>query len=407
MNKILVSDLPCLFGSLVEKYRLGPCDDTNCDKKYWRRASGNKANERVKIFAKYFSELFLLIHSLDNYSICVRHYNQIITSNVLLEKLKAEDNSISSSPEGQRKRSRAITIDEDAEIPQQDQYHTDLLLELEKTKDQLNKSEDQRIEHTNIINGYQQRINEQESDNKNILLELEATKDQLNQYEGQQIEYMNNISEYQQRINEQGSDNKNLLLKLEKMKNQLNQSEVQRVEYMSIIIKHQQRINELELQNSNLLSENKKLKEKWNDGFNDQLTRIESIREIAKKERQNLYHDIMKSMRDQKRFGLDNLLSHSTSEWLAEQNPVITEFVKTIVCNENENQPQGEKLFKCSVVIDAIYGARNLKYVSAINLASSAIKYSIVKSKKIIDIDNQKVQDLYNGNDIDEKDETT
>jgi hypothetical protein len=87
VNKILASDLPCLFGSLVKKYQLGPCYDTNCDKKYWRRASGNKANERVKIFAEYFPELFLLIYSLDNYSICVRHYNQIITSN-FLEKLK-------------------------------------------------------------------------------------------------------------------------------------------------------------------------------------------------------------------------------------------------------------------------------------------------------------------------------
>jgi hypothetical protein len=51
---------------------------------------------------------------LDNYSICVRHYNQIITSNVL-EKLKVEDNSISSSPQkGQQKQSRVITIDGDA-----------------------------------------------------------------------------------------------------------------------------------------------------------------------------------------------------------------------------------------------------------------------------------------------------
>jgi hypothetical protein len=71
---------------------LGPCDDTNGDKKYWRRTLGNK---RVKIFAKYF---YLLIQSLDHYSICIRYYNKIITSNVLLEKLKAEDgNSISSS----------------------------------------------------------------------------------------------------------------------------------------------------------------------------------------------------------------------------------------------------------------------------------------------------------------------
>ena len=104
VNKILASDLPCLFASLVQKYQLGPCDDTNTnsDKKYWKRASGNKSNEHVKIFC---SELSLLIQSLGNYSICVRHYNQIVTSNVLLEKLKAIDDSISSSlrEEGQRK----------------------------------------------------------------------------------------------------------------------------------------------------------------------------------------------------------------------------------------------------------------------------------------------------------------
>ncbi len=35
-----------------------------------------------------------------------------------------------------------------------------------------------------------------------------------------------------------------------------------------------------------------------------------------------------------------------------------------------------------------IYGIRHLKYVSAINLAASAIKYSIARSKSIIDIDN-------------------
>ena len=51
---------------------------------------------RVKIFAKYFSELSLLIQSLGNYSIYVSHYNQIIIINILLERLKIENNSISS-----------------------------------------------------------------------------------------------------------------------------------------------------------------------------------------------------------------------------------------------------------------------------------------------------------------------
>src|SRR6185295_15599912 len=112
-----------------------------------------------------------------NYSICVRHYNQIITSNVLLEKLKVEDNSISSSPqEGQRKRSRVITIDEDAEI--HNPHHTDP--SLEKTKNQFNQPEDQQIKDVDIINGYQQRIHELEMQNSKLILENEELKEKWN-----------------------------------------------------------------------------------------------------------------------------------------------------------------------------------------------------------------------------------
>ena len=93
-------------------------------------------------------------------------------------------------------------------------------------------------------------------------------------------------------------------------------------------------------------------------------------------------------MNDQGRFQLDNILNYSTSQWLALRNPVIVKFIKTLTYNENENLHDEEKLFKCAVAVDAIYGARHLKYVSSTNLAASAIKYSIAKSKKIIDIDN-------------------
>ena len=40
------------------------------------------------------------------------------------------------------------------------------------------------------------------------------------------------------------------------------------------------------------------------------------------------------------------------------------------------------------MTVDAIYRARNLKYVSSINFAASVIKYSLARSKTIIDIDN-------------------
>jgi len=137
-----------------------------------------------------------------------------------------------------------------------------------------------------------------------------------------------------------------------------------------------------------LLSENNKLKEKLNSRFIDQESRIEAIIEIAQQECKNLYEDIINLIDDQKQFTLDSLLTYSPSEWLAKCNPVIVKFIEVLTYNENKNQHQGEKLFKCAVALDAIYSARNLKYVSAINLAASAIKYSLAKSKTVIDIDN-------------------
>ncbi|RIB29661.1 hypothetical protein C2G38_2154750 [Gigaspora rosea] len=48
-----------------------------------------------------------------------------------------------------------------------------------------------------------------------------------------------------------------------------------------------------------------------------------------------------------------------------------------------------KNFFKCTVAIDIIYGIRHQKYVFAINLALLAIKYSIAKSKTIVDIDSR------------------
>ena len=100
--------------------------------------------------------------------------------------------------------------------------------------------------------------------------------------------------------------------------------------------------------------------------------------------KQTIYQDIIKLVDDHERFTLDSLLELSIPQWLAGQNPVIVKFLETLMVNE---QLEGEKLFKCAVALDAIYGARHLKYDSAINLATYAIKYSIARSKKIVDVD--------------------
>ncbi|RHZ59119.1 hypothetical protein Glove_365g192 [Diversispora epigaea] len=135
------------------------------------------------------------------------------------------------------------------------------------------------------------------------------------------------------------------------------------------------RIEELENFNKQLLSENEVLKKKLNNQFANQQDRINSVIEITKKERSSLYKDIVNLIKNHKRFHLGSLLEYSPSKWLAERNPVVIKFIETLTNNENEHQHEGEKLFKRAVAIDAIYGSRHLKYVSAINLAASAIKY--------------------------------
>ena len=145
------------------------------------------------------------------------------------------------------------------------------------------------------------------------------------------------------------------------------------------------RIDELENLNRRLLSENEVLRRQLLD---DQQDRVKFVMEIAKRERGNVYNDITSLIENQERFGLDSLLEYSPSKWLSERNPIIVKFIQTLTHNENEHQSEGEKLFKCAVAVDTIYGSRHLKYVSAFNMAASAVKYSLARSKMVIDIDN-------------------
>jgi len=168
----------------------------------------------------------------------------------------------------------------------------------------------------------------------------------------------------------------------------LEESERQRIYYVDMIKKYEQIIEELKDKNTRLLSENKKLKEELNTTLDDQQSRIDSITKIAQKERKNLYVDIINLMNDEGRFSLDSLLEYSTSEWLSKRNPVIVKFIETLIFNENQNQHEDKKLFKCAMVVNGIYGARHAKYVSEINLVASAIKYSLARSKTVINIDN-------------------
>ena len=82
-----------MFDGLSTKYPEGQLVPCKAGKQKWWHASGLAARERVKLFIKYFLELSLLCDSLENYSICEKHYNQIIVTDTFLEKLKKVGNS--------------------------------------------------------------------------------------------------------------------------------------------------------------------------------------------------------------------------------------------------------------------------------------------------------------------------
>ncbi|CAH1768585.1 1854_t:CDS:1, partial [Entrophospora sp. SA101] len=62
--------------------------------KRWKHASAPASVERASLIAKYFPELSF--DSLENYSVCQKHYNQIVAKDSFLEKLQ-KDNIIYTS----------------------------------------------------------------------------------------------------------------------------------------------------------------------------------------------------------------------------------------------------------------------------------------------------------------------
>ena len=75
---------------------------------------------------------------------------------------------------------------------------------------------------------------------------------------------------------------------------------------------------------------------------------------------------------------MESLVVYSSHEWLNRRNKVVVAFIETLIQNTQSSDTLGqEKLFKTAVTVDLIYGAQHGKYVSEIQLALSAIKYSI------------------------------
>ena len=104
--------------------------------------------------------------------------------------------------------------------------------------------------------------------------------------------------------------------------------------------------------------------------------------------REFLYKNIQSLIRNNDRFSLENLLSYNSQIWLSKRNQVVVKFIETLTYNNLiTDSLDAEKLYKRAMAVDLIYGSRYGKYVSKMNLVTSAIKYSITRSKTIINID--------------------
>ena len=304
--------------------------------------------ERVQLFTKYFPELFSLSNSLEDYSLCERHYNQIVASNSLLQTLQAGDFTFTEY--GQYKKQKNDNLSQPFLEPkvhdvgiQVSLPDLDLLSELSQTKKKLADSLSQRLEYVDIINEYKKKIHE-------LSLPLSSPSSSS----------LSSTSTYTKKLEQE-----------------------LKAAYDQIKI--------LNNEKENLIAENNNLKNQFATQFNTQEKRINAIIDIALAERNNIYQDIQKSIKNMERFTLSNLLTYSPTKWLEEQNPVVVKFIEILTNNEYNDQSeqmQEEKIFKRAIALEAIYGSRNCKYVSAINLAISAIKYSLARSKMIVDMDN-------------------
>jgi len=104
--------------NMTDESQLVKCETK--ESRRWRHASASAAAERITEMAKYFPRLTILLDSLDNYSLCERHYNQIVIKKSFTKRVtKTNDSTFLDSEETERKRPRRSSDNE--------------LLEFEKT----------------------------------------------------------------------------------------------------------------------------------------------------------------------------------------------------------------------------------------------------------------------------------
>ena len=173
--KASAKNLPCLFADVVEKYSevgLKSCETKKSQR--WRHASTQEAAKRLTFYHNYFPELSDLHSSLDSYSLCERHYNQIITDQ-LFQHLTGS---------GQDNKRLRFSADEDnAPVPI---GHSDALAELDRVRRLLEYSQRESQQKsqsvadlTNKLAQVLQQLEDQENEIEKLKERLQKAYDEV------------------------------------------------------------------------------------------------------------------------------------------------------------------------------------------------------------------------------------
>ncbi|CAG8481033.1 6224_t:CDS:2, partial [Scutellospora calospora] len=247
------------------------------------------AAKKLLLYYTHFLELTELHSSLDSYSVCERHYNQIIVTNNLYNILEG--------------------------------------LAEESKRTQLDANQDNLTDSYTVLTAKFGKA----------MKHLEFIQTEVQQKSQLITDLENRIGRMQLYIEEQKNE-------IETLKSKL------------------QRAHDSIIEVRNLYDEkskhNEALIKQWNLRFSTQQKHIDAVIEIAKTGK------------------------------LSRRNQVIVKFIETLVQNQDSDILSQKKLFKTATTIDLICRACHGKYVSEIQLALSAIKYLIARSRIIINIDN-------------------
>lgn len=379
-------DLPCIFANLVDIYAnddLKPCATKRSQK--WRHASSKAAAERLLVYHNYIPELIPLYSSLNSYSICEVHYNQVICTNKFYQNLSGLN--IEDTSAIKKKRSREgniLEIHSSTSSKNVDKDYIDTVSPIVQfTEEKISNDDFVSIEEFRRTR-YMLELCEQECKQKSQL--ITDLNNQITRQSHQLEDQNHEIDDLKKRLIEAQVKNnvpyEQWNSHIGQLSHQLKAQTDEIIDLKKELVDSYNKLIEAE-------DRNKVLVEQWNSRFSNQQKRIDSIIEIAIAERDSLFDDVESLIRNDCRFSLENLVNYTPEIWLNERNQVIVKFIETLTENSyNRDNLNRQKLFKRAIAVDAIYASRHGKYVSEINLAASAIKYSLARSKTVINIDN-------------------